>query len=169
MRVELVRTMTFAATLVIALVPSSWAADAQPRLVGSWRLVSYEDKPAQGPSVFPYGAEPRGFLVYDATGHMAVQIMKQPHPKVASGDGHRVTPQEKEALLDAYVAYFGTYRVDGAKGIVIHRAEGDLYDLFIGRDEERPFELSGDRLVLKPRWSQDGQEWTGIRVFERIK
>lgn len=139
------------------------------RLVGSWRLVSYEDKPAKGPSVFPYGTEPKGFLVYDTAGHMAIQIMKQPHPRVASGDEERVTPQEKEALFDAYIAYFGTYRVDEATGSVIHHVEGDLYDVYIGRDEPRPFELSGDRLVLKPVWSLNGQGWTGLRVFDRVK
>src|SRR6266571_151526 len=145
------------------------ARDAPQGLVGSWRLASYEDRPAAGPAVFPYGTEPKGFLVYDATGHITIQIMKQPHPKVASGDPYRVTPQEKEALLDAYAAYFGTYRVDATRGIVVHHAEGDLYGLFIGRDEERPFELTGDRLVLKPLWSKDGQKWSGIRVFERVK
>ena len=42
-------------------------------------------------------------------------------------------------------------------------------DVYIGRDEERPFELLGDRLLLKPRWSQNGQQWTGVRVFARIR
>ena len=163
------RLMALSAALVLSLATGG-AGDAPQRLVGSWRLVSYEDKPATGPSVFPYGIEPRGMLVYDATGHMAIQIMKQPHPKVASGDEFIVTPQEKVALVDAYVAYFGTYRVDTVKGVVVVHAEGDLYDLYIGREEVRPFELSGDRLIIKSLpWSQDGQMWTGTRVFERIK
>jgi hypothetical protein len=164
------RLMAFSAMLVLGLVRGSDAGDAPQGLVGSWRLVSYEDKPASGPAVFPYGTDPRGFLVYDATGHMAIQIMQQPHPKVASGDEYIVTPEEKVALLDAYVAYFGTYRVDAARGIVIHHADGHLHDIYIGRDEERLFQLSGDRLVLKSLpWSADGQTWTGSRVFERIK
>ena len=100
---------------------------------------------------------------------MAIQLMKMPHPKVASGDEFKVTPKEKQALFDAYVAYFGTYQVDSEKGVVLHRAEADLYDIYIGRDEERPFTLSGDRHVLTPRWVEDGQEWTGERVFERVK
>jgi hypothetical protein len=139
------------------------------QLLGSWRLVAYEDRPADGPTVFPYGSEPRGLLIYDATGHMAIQIMKTPHPSVASGEEESVAPDEKAALLDAYVAYFGTYRVDAQKGIVVHRAEGDLYDVFIGRDEPRPFRVEGDRLVLSPRWSAKGREWTGLRMFERVK
>jgi hypothetical protein len=30
------------------------------------------------------------------------------------------------------VAYFGTYRVDPAKGIVVHHVEGDSDDVYIG-------------------------------------
>jgi hypothetical protein len=138
-------------------------------LVGSWRLVSYEDKPPKGPSVFPFGIRPQGLLTYDATGHMALQIMKVPHPKVASGDDAKMTPAEKQDLLDAYVAYFGRYRVDAARSVVVHQVDGDLYDVFVGRDEERPFTLTGDRLELTPTWKQDGQQWTGVRVFERVR
>lgn len=140
-----------------------------PDVVGTWRLVAYEDRPAQGPSRYPYGTRPKGLLMYDRTGHMAIQVMKVPHPQVASGDDEKIAADEKTALFDAYTAYFGTYRVDAARGVVIHRVEGDLADVFIGKDEERPYELSGDRLVLKPQWESDGQRWQGIRVFERAK
>lgn len=157
------------AVAVLALGPALGASDVERALLGSWRLVSYEDKPATGPIDYPYGQRPRGLLIYDATGHMAIQIMKNPHPNVASGDEERATPQEKLALLDAYVAYFGTYRVDVARGVVITRAEGDLYDVYVGRDEERSFELSGDRLTLKTRWAKEGQAWSGTRAFLRIK
>lgn len=137
-------------------------------LVGTWRLVSYEDKPPSGAAVFPYGPEPKGLLMYDDSGHMSIQLMKRPHPGVASGDDSRVTPEEKQALYDAYVAYFGTYTVDAARGVVIHHVEADLADVFIGNDEERPFVLRGDKLVISPRWKQDGGEWHGTRVFERV-
>jgi len=153
--------------LGIGVAPGVFAADQG--IVGTWRLVSYEDRPASGEPVFPFGTHPGGQLIYDAGGNMSIQIMKQPHPGVASGDEERVTPQEKEALFDAYVAYYGRYTVNAAKGVVVHHVEGDMYDVYIGRDEERPFELAGDRLILTPRWMQGGQEWTGIRIFERVR
>lgn len=145
----------------------AWADEAS--VVGTWRLVSYEDKSPGSASLYPFGRDPRGMLIYDATGHMSIQIMKVPHPKVASGDDSKVTPEEKQALYDAYVAYFGTYRVDREKGVVIHHVEADLADVYIGNDEERPFVLRGDTLILAPHWTVDGQEWHGIRVFERAK
>ena len=151
--------------LILAAV-SGWAAP--PSLVGTWQLVSFEDKPASGMAVVPFGPRPKGLLIYDATGHMSIQIMQNPGPTVAAGDETKITPKEKLALFDAYVAYFGTYRVDAAKGIVTHHVEGDFHGVYVGRDEPRPFKLTGDRLVLTPTWTVGTEHWTGTRVFERV-
>jgi hypothetical protein len=35
--------------------------------------------------------------------------------------------------------------------------------------QERPFEFVGDRLILRPKWTVDGKQWTGLRVFERAQ
>jgi lipocalin-like protein len=109
--------------LIVALGLSlaTSAVSAQDRVtpasvVGSWRLVALEDRSDQGESRFPFGTNPRGLLIHDTTGHMSIQVMKMPHPKVASGDDEKVTPEEKIALFDACTAYFGTYRVDAARG-----------------------------------------------------
>lgn len=153
--------------ILVAVSPSRGETEP-PSLVGTWRLVSFEDHPDQGPVEFPFGSSPKGLLIYDATGHMSIQIMKTPHPKVASGDEGNATPEEKIALFDSYVAYFGTYEVDAARGVVIHHVEGDFSDTYIGIAQERPYELAGDRLVLKPRWKAEGKQWLGIRVFERV-
>jgi len=138
-------------------------------LEGTWKLTRYEDKAPDGTMRYPYGQHPAGMLMYDANGHMSIQIMKTPHPRVASGDDENVTPAEKIALYDAYTAYFGKYRVDAARGVVTTHAEGDLADVFIGRSEERPFVLEDGRLVLRPVWTSDGTRWEGLRVFERAQ
>lgn len=157
---------------LIALITGITHAQGPPdaaRVVGTWRLTTFEDRSDEGAVKHPYGERPMGLLIYDATGHMSIQIMKMPHPKVASGDEEKITPAEKIALFDAYTAYWGKYRVDTARGVVIHRAEGDLSDVYIGEDEERPFELTGDRLTIRPTWMADGRRWTGVRVFERVR
>ena len=164
--------MTWLPRAIVALTLaffSIFAYSEELALVGTWRLVSYEDKPPTGPSIHPFGQEPKGVLMYDDSGHMSIQIMKMPHPKVASGDDSHVTPAEKQDLYDAYVAYFGRYSVDAEKGVVIHHVEGDLADVYIGNDEERPFVLRGDTLIIAPHWKVGGQEWHGVRVFERAR
>lgn len=138
-------------------------------IIGSWRLVSYEDRDSDGVAAYPYGRAPAGLLVYDATGHMAIQIMKQPPPNVASDDWDKFTVGERVALYDGYVAYFGRYEVDVSRGVVIHLPEADLSRLYIGKREVRHFVLDGDNLVLSEQWTQTGKAWSGVRRFARLK
>jgi hypothetical protein len=121
------------AVILIALTsPVQVAGPALPELVGSWKIVSYEDRDAAGVVVYPYGKTPGGLLIYDPKGHMAVQLMKTPPPDVASDDWDRFTVQEKVALYDGYVAYFGRYEVDLARKVVTHLPEGDLCACTLG-------------------------------------
>ena len=158
-------------SLVVAYARRADAADSSNQeLIGTWRLTSFEDRPASGSIKYPYGKTPTGLLIYDTTGHMSIQIMKLPHPKVASGLEDKVTDTEKIALCDAYEAYFGKYSVDWAKHVVTHHVEGDLWDVYIGTGQERPFELTGDHLSLVPRWErEDGMKMTGVRTFVRMR
>ena len=138
-------------------------------LVGSWKLLSYEDRNASGAVVYPYGKSPAGLLIYDSSGHMAIQIMKNPPPDVATNNWDEFTIPEKIALYDGYVAYFGRFEVDAARHLVIHLPEADLSRLYIGKRENRHFELVGDRLTLSETWTQSGSTWSGVRVFDRLK
>ena len=139
-------------------------------LVGSWELVSYEDRDHDGKVVHPYGDAPAGRLIYDTAGRMAVQMMKQPPAAVASDDWDKFTVEEKVSLFDGYVAYFGRYEFDAARSVVTHLPEADLSRLYIGRREERHVDaLESDRLVLSEQWTQGGQRWSGVRVFRRLR
>ena len=135
-------------------------------LVGTWKLLLYEDRPAGGKPEYPYGEKAVGLLIYDSTGHMSVQISQPPVPKDRSGKHKAGTDEERAA---AYTAYFGTYTVDWAKQIITHRVEGNLYPAYVGTSHERPFELTGDRLLLKPQWEREGKLIQGVRIFERVR
>jgi hypothetical protein len=160
---------TLAVLALYTATASSHGAPDAAALIGSWKLLSYEDRDPNGASVYPYGKAPAGLLIYDATGHMAIQIMTTPPPDVASDDWDLFTVKEKLALYDAYIAYFGRYEVDSGRKIVIHLAEADLSRLYIGRREERHYQLAGDRLVLTEAWTQSGKRWSGTRVFQRLR
>ena len=76
------------------------AADSpNQKLIGTWRLTSFEDRPASGPVKYPFGKTPSGLLIYDATGHMSIQIVNLPHPKVPSGDEDNITDAESSRCL----------------------------------------------------------------------
>ncbi len=129
------------------------------QLAGTWKLVLFQDRESEDdPWQNDFGDPPLGYFMYDAAGNASIQIMKTPPVRVAA-DG----PTAAQALdiFNGYIAYFGTYEVDEAQGLIVHRVSGGLNPNDIGADQKRPFELQGDRLII-------GDRKTWIRILERI-
>src|SRR6516165_1392139 len=107
--------------LVLAVIASAARAQSgadaiRQKFIGAWRLVAIEGT-VRGTAP---GERPTGIIVYDRTGHVAVQISFKPNrPAFANGPGAG-TVQEKAAAFDSYGAYYGTFTVDPAAGLVIH-------------------------------------------------
>jgi Lipocalin-like domain len=152
----------------IGLQGSNLAKESSPRasrqddsIVGTWRLLSYEDWDKSGRRTVPFGEHPRGYIVFDPTGHVTIQIMRMPAlPPLASGDEEVATPGEKQAAYDAYAAYFGTYTV--RNGQFVTHVEGSLRPTYTNTDQPRPFTLTGDRLIIG-----DQKRWK--RVLQRVR
>ncbi len=151
------------------LVTSTFAQRPAPgadSLIGTWRLVEFTDLDQDGKWQHWYGEHPRGYFVYDATGHVHIQIMRVPplaaFPEANFDDGTLPSPEHSLAAYTAYLAYFGTYTVDAKKHVVTHHIEGSLAPDYTGTDQPRPFKLEGDRLVIS-----DGKTWR--RVLERVR
>jgi hypothetical protein len=138
------------------------------QLVGTWRLVSFEYRLANGATVEAYGPAPLGLLVYDRHGNMTAQIMSPDRPRFASGDRRSGTLDELHAAVEGYIAYFGTYEVDEAGGFVDHREHGDVFPNAVGTRQRRYFTIDGDRLVLEvPPVVLGGERMTARVVWER--
>jgi hypothetical protein len=137
-------------------------------LLGTWKLVSAEYKRASGEVLEIYGANPMGQLTYDANGNMSIQIMRQGRPKFAVADRLGGTPDEKKAALEGYLAYFGTFTINQEKQSVTHHIQGSLLPNWVGVDQERFFEVSGDQLTLRtPSLMIGGEDAVGQIVWER--
>jgi hypothetical protein len=121
-------------------------SDISKRFFGTWRLVSIESNGQMDPT---RGSHPTGMIYYDATGHMAAQIMPdRPRPKYA---GPQPTPEEAKTALIGYTAYFGTYSIDEGARIVKHHRMGSVNPGMVGIDAVRRYEFaSDDRLILTP-------------------
>jgi exo-beta-1,3-glucanase (GH17 family) len=120
-----------------------------PRLAGAWRLVSIEDRRANGEKLARLGASPTGLLVYTESGRMSLQI----------------APTKRDA--PGYVAYFGRYEVDAAAGTLTHVIERSLAPGHEGERQKRGFALDGARLVLRATWTLDGEPIESVVVWER--
>jgi len=115
------------------------------QLIGFWKLVSTERRNLKGELVRAYPGW-TGFIVYGASGHMMVHMM-EPYRRRYAGD--TPTPEEARATTQSYTSYFGTYTITGA-GSLVHHFEGSINRGSVGTDTQRFFEVSGNKLILRP-------------------
>jgi hypothetical protein len=134
------------------------------RFVGTWRLVSMEQRNAKGEVVAPTTPAPNrtGYIIYDPAGYMAVSIMPVGRKKYSA---QQPTDEEAKAAMTGYAGYFGTFIVNEKEGFVTHRLQGSV-NPGMAVDQKRFFELSGNRLTLKPPPGASGNQ--ARIVWERI-
>lgn len=137
--------------------------------IGVWKLVSYEARADDGTITYPVGKDGIGQIAYDAKGNMSAQVADAHRPNFTSGDRMICTPDEMEAALKGYTAYFGTYDVDESKGTVAHHVKSSLFPNWIGTDQVRYYEFAGNRMTLRTApMLQGGKKVIGTLVWERI-
>ena len=137
-----------------------------PQLEGAWRFQKAVDTRADGSIVTATaGKEYEGFAIYTADGFVSIILM----PKGRTWTIEAASLPELRDTVEAGSAYFGRYEVDEARHVLTHLPEADLSRLYIGRREERHYQLEGDQLILRETWTQSGKQWSGVRVFQRLK
>ena len=139
------------------------------QFTGTWKLIACEFRSADGHIDSPFGHDALGTIIYDASGNMAVQIIRADLPKFVSGDKYNGTPEEVKAAFEGSLAYFGRYKVDEAAGTVTHHVVGSTFPNWIGSDQTRYFVFSGKQLTLStPPILTGGTMATGVLVWERL-
>jgi Lipocalin-like domain len=144
--------------LLVARIGASQESD-EARLVGTWRLVEFTDF-RDGKTIHAFGAEPLGLFIYAPSGHMSIHIMRNPPPKHFD-DLELPSDQQDELDVRSYAGYFGTYRVDSKRSVLIHQVEAGTLLGYIGTAQERPYRFEGDKLIL-------GDDRTRRRVLVRV-
>lgn len=141
---------------------------ADNSLIGTWRLITAESRNAEGQvEYYPWGSDAKGYIMYSNTGHVSVMIMSANRLPFSSEDVKGGTTEEKADAFETFVAYSGTYEVHGDK--VIHHIEICSFPNWIGADQERFFEIRGDRLSLKtPPLLFDGIQRTPYAIWKRV-
>jgi hypothetical protein len=136
----------------------SSAKDLQKEFVGSWKLISIEG-PASRNGRANTG-RPSGIIMFDNTGHMAVQLVRGDRPPFA--EGANGAAQERAPAYASYTAYYGTYTFEPGSHVVIYHLESSLNPGQVGQAYIRYFEFKGNRLTLSV--ADDGRG--GRRAFK---
>lgn len=140
----------------VALCASAVLSDvahAQPQsrslkeeIVGTWSAVSqYVDQ--DGKKLEPFGANPKGMVVYDSNGRFVLVLQRASLPRFVSNNRLTGSTDENKAIVQGSIAYFGRYSIDEVgKKINIHY-EGSTYPNWDGEDQIRLISIAGDELT----------------------
>jgi len=126
-------------------------------LVGSWRLLSREDRTASGERrIDPaLGEDPHALLVYDRGGNFAAQFMKRVRTPEEPGMSRPAAVNNSRAV-NGYDAYFGTYTVNDSTATVTQTLVGALSPENVGLVVTRSMHVVGDELVIQLQTTSAG-------------
>jgi len=127
------------------IAPQPSFADDRDKIVGVWKLVSWEwEIQATGKRLPSMGKNPTGYRIFTSEGRM-MQIV------TAEGRKAPNTEKERAALLDSMVAVTGIYRLEGDKYIIKNDVAWHPMDL--GGEKVSSFRFEGDRLQVMGDWT----------------
>ena len=144
---------------------------ARAQIVGAWQLESRTVRKTSGEILLDpvLGKQPSGRLVYDGSGHMMLQMMRQERAQAISVPSNPQNAANARIVL-GYDAYFGTFTLNEAVGTITHHVEGSLFPEDLGKDFQRVFTIEGDAFTLSfTSRAAEGFDVTRTLLFRRAK
>jgi hypothetical protein len=146
---------TCIATILVLSLHANSAFGQQPSvkgsLVGTWTVVSWEQKRNDGTQLQQFGAKPTGIAVFDSGGRYIITVMRSDRAKYASNALWQGTAEENEATANGTQTYFGTYSVSEADHSIAIHVEGSSFPNWNGTDQKRFVTITGEQLTLTIR------------------
>jgi hypothetical protein len=141
---------------------------ASNSLIGTWRLVSWENRSLDDDQVsYPLGEDATSYIMYNEDGYMFVAIMAPHRLRFATDDLLSATKEEEAQAEETYVSYCGRYDFLGDREV--HHVELSLFPNWIGGDQERLVYLRRNRLTLSTRaLLRRGIQQTAHLIWERV-
>ena len=143
---------------------SGVSAQANEKLIGTWKLVSVMSSTSKGERHnAPYGEHPVGFLTYSGDGRVSAMI---------SYDGRKPLPvaagaEEQAQAFKTFLAYAGCYALSGDK--ITHSVEISSIQAWVGKDLVRFVRFEADRMTLiTPPTPSNGKLLTYELVWQRL-
>ena len=128
--------------------------------MGSYQVVSVEHF-SDGGTLYPFGHDPRGYLMYSAEGLMSAVLMASGRPNLAMAllaGTSTATDAETVAAFHSAYGFVGTYEINGSE--ILHHLEVSTVPNWCGTTQVRPFELDEDLLSLyPPNWRLQARRW----------
>lgn len=147
---------------------SKMSGKVVPKVVGTWKLVSFTIQDSAGKTTYPFGKDAQGRLIYEANGRMAVQLLNPNRPGFKSDDPLATSEAEVRAAFGGYTAYYGTYSVNPDGQTIVHHIEAALLPDWAGTDQQRHFKFTGKHLTLQGPLHLGGVQGTVSLTWEPL-
>jgi hypothetical protein len=148
----------FAACAIATFGSSMMTIDAlgqkqslKEQLVGSWTLLSWEQKKGDGTKLERYGASPKGIAFFDDGDRYIITVMRSDRTKYTSNALWQGTPDENKETADGTITYFGTYSISEADSSIAIHIEGSSFPNWNGTNQKRFVAIAGEQLTLTVR------------------
>ena len=115
-------------------------------ITGTWKLKSFESRSKDGDVFYPFGENPKGFLMYDKSGYMSGMISRADRPNLSVKNEINMDESEKTSISEGFIGYSGKYEILDDK--IIHHVEMSFIPNWIGKPLDRFYSFENDDLVL---------------------
>lgn len=139
-------------------------------IIGTWKLIYSIEIDSSGNKFYPFGEDAIGYIMYDESNKMAVQICRKERKLFSSKSFASSSSQELSLIPKDYLAYFGSYEIDTEKEIVRHFVDGHLFPNNVGQVLERKYHFFDNKMSLKP-WNGTNREilWEKINISRKTR
>lgn len=133
------------------------------KLVGTYNLVSWENRHESGDITYPLGSDAKGVISYSPDGFMFVHIMANNRKKHASEDLFGGNDSEIRESATTHISYCGTYEIIGNE--VVHLVTISSFPNWIPSEQRRNWEIRDGQLLLSAQGLQVGNEKVGAYLI----
>ena len=143
-------TWSAIAALALAMLPGA-AVSQQPslkqQLVGAWTLVSIIATDKAGNKSDRRGANPKGLLIFDASGRFSILTSRAELPNFAIDNVNQGTAEENKAVMTGMIANVGTWSVDEKTKTITTNIDAGSFPNLNGKTQTRVISsLTADEL-----------------------
>jgi hypothetical protein len=135
--------------------------------IGTWKLQSFSDEDLEtGQTIDLFGAHPGGYLSYGPDGRMSAILLKEGRQAPAD---LIPTDAERVALYSGFIAYAGTYSIDGDR--ISHHIDASWNEAWTGTTQVRQFEIRGDTLTIRTLPAKNpltGRQSSAVLIWSRV-
>jgi hypothetical protein len=146
--------MCVATTLGLSLHASgalSQPPSLKESLVGTWTVVSWEQKKNDGTTLRQFGANPTGIAFFDAGGRYIITVMRSDRARYASNALWQGTAEENKETANGTQTYFGTYSVNETDHSIAIHVDSSSFPNWNGTDQKRFVAITEEQLTLTIR------------------